>query len=102
MLCSGSGSWLTWGTARPDGTSCASRPGIAYKSSTEEEMDGTASVVLSVEDPQELLIELFMQEKKVLKLIFWPLIILEEYQVTNLLVDEEGLVVSVLGEEEDH
>ena len=57
---------------------------------------------LSVEDPQELLIELFMQEKKVLKLIFWPLIILEEYQVTNLLVDEEGLVVSVLGEEEDH
>ena len=26
----------------------------------------------------------------------------KEYQVTNLLVDEEGLVVSVLGEEEDH
>ena len=65
-------------------------------------MAGTASVVLSVEDPQELFIELFMQEKKVLKLIFWPLIILEEYRVTNLLVDEEGLVVSVLGEEEDH
>ena len=52
MLCSGSGSWLTWGTARPDGTSCASRPGIAYKSSTEEEMDGTASVVLSVPGDQ--------------------------------------------------
>ena len=65
-------------------------------------MAGTASVVLSVEDPHELLIELFMQEKKVPKLIFWPLIILEEYQVTNLLVDEEGLVVSVLVEEEDH
>ena len=76
--------------------------GFVLKSRTKEEMDGTASVVLSVEDPQGLLIELFMQEKKVLKLIFWPLIILEEYQVTNLLVDDEGLVVSVLGEEEDH
>ena len=65
-------------------------------------MAGTASVVLSVEDPQELLIELFMQEKKVPKLIFWPLIILEEDQFINLLVDEEDLVVSVLGEEEDH
>ena len=64
-------------------------------------MAGTASVVLSVEDPQELLIELFMQEKKVPKLIFWPLIILEEYQVINLLVVEEDLVVSVFGEEED-
>ena len=65
-------------------------------------MAGTASVVLSVEDPQELLIELFMQEKKVPKLIFWPLIILEEDQFINLLVDEEYLVVSVLGEEEGH
>ena len=43
-----------------------------------------------------------MQEKKVPKLIFLPLIILEADQLINLLVDEEGLVVSVLVEEEDH
>ena len=42
-----------------------------------------------------------MQEKKVPKLIFWPLIILEEDQVINLLGDEEVLVISVLGEGED-
>ena len=42
-----------------------------------------------------------MQEKKVSKLIFRPLIILEEDQVVNLLGNEEDLVISVLGEGED-
>ena len=65
-------------------------------------MAGTASVVLSVEDPQEFWIELFMQDKRVPKLMFLPLIILEADPLINLLVDEEGLVVSVVGVEEDH
>ena len=84
MLCSGSGSWLTWGTARPDGTSCASRPGMLvpvlagaawYLLCSKSSTVGTASVVLSI-TPKDLVI--------------------------NLLVDEESLVVSVLGEVEDH
>ena len=34
-------------------------------------------------------------------MIFWPLIMLVEDQVINLLGDEEVLVISVLGEGED-
>ena len=34
--------------------------------------------------------------------LFSKAVLKKEYQVTNLLVDEEGLVVSVLVEEEDH
>ena len=41
-----------------------------------------------------------MQEKKVPKLIFWPLIMLVEDQVINLFGVEEVLVISVSGEEE--
>ena len=83
MLCSGSGSWLTWGTARPDGTSCASRPGMLvpvlagaawYLLCSKSSTVGTASVVLSI-TPKDLVI--------------------------NLLVDEESLVVNVVGEVED-
>ena len=54
-------------------------------------------MVHPVHQGQALLIKAVLKKKWMEQLLLFCL-----YQVTNLLVDEEGLVVSVLVEEEDH
>ena len=54
-------------------------------------------MVHPVHQGQALLVKAVLKKKLMEQLLLFCL-----YQVTNLLVDEEGLVVSVLVEEEDH